>query len=261
MDVRLHDLTLHYEDHGQGLPLLLLHAFPLSGAMFQGQAALADAARLLVPDFRGTGQSSLTPGPYTMDLLAQDMVALLDQLRIERAVVLGVSLGGYVAMAMVARFPERVHGLVLANTRAEADSLEASQQRQKTVEGLQAEGPAYLRDRVAGLFGATARRTRPELVAQMQTLAERNSSEGLIQLTFGLAQRLNRQELLPLIQAPTLILAGEEDTLTPPEEMRALAKHIPKVEFRLLLTAGHLAACEQPEAFNAVVRQFLARIQ
>lgn len=258
MNLTISDLNLYYDTCGNGVPLVCLSPFPFDGRIWREQAALADVAQLIIPDLRGTGRSSVTPGPYTMELLAGDVIALLDALRIDRAVVMGVSMGAYVAFAMYAQAPERIRGLVLADTRAEADSPETAERRRRTVDGLRAQGTGILRDRVLDLFSATMKRERPELVEEMWRLVEGMNPEGLAQETLGMALRPDRMELLPRIAVPTLVLCGEEDTVSPPDGMRDMAARIPGARFDLIPRAGHLTPLEHPAAFNQRVREFLA---
>ncbi len=259
MRVHLNGHEQYFETLGHRHPLLCLPPFPFDHNFFHGQTPLQDAARLILPDLRGTGLTELTPGPYTMDLLAEDMLAVLDQMGIPRAVVVGVSLGGYVALAMVAKAPERVQGLVLADTRADADTPEMAERRRATVAALGALGPQALNDRVRDLFGATTRRKSPDLVEAMQADVLRQPAEGLVQLTLGLAQRPDRSALLPRIKVPTWVICGEEDTVSPPALMEPIARAVPGAEFHLIPQAGHLTPLEQPVIFNQLVRDFLAQ--
>lgn len=213
--------------------------------------------RSIVPDLRGVGGSSVTEGPATMDLMAGDMLALLDALAIDRAVVLGASMGDYVAFSMYEQAPERFRGFIIADTRAEGDNPETVARRKKTVEGLLSEGTGLLQSRVSDLFAETTRRERPELVDEMWAIAKAESAQGLANQTLGMALRADRTALLPTITVPTLVLCGEEDTVSPPAGMQKMAAGIPGAQFHAIPGGGHLAALEQPAVFNAYVREFL----
>ncbi len=215
MNVQLNDISLYYEEAGSGVPVLCLPPFPFDHRIWREQQALAAYARLLLPDLRGTGKSSLGDGPATMELLAADMFALLDHLGIERAVVMGVSMGVYVAFAMYAAAPQRLCGLVLADSRPQADSPETAERRRQTVDGLRAHGAAMLRERVHDLFAETTRRERPALVEAMQQQVLGENAEGLAQITLGMALRPDRQSLLAHIGVPTQVICGEEDRVSP----------------------------------------------
>ena len=250
----------YYEVMGQGTPLLCLPAFPFTHMMYREQQALAEYARLILPDYRGTGRSSFTDGPYTMELLADDMLGLLDALEIEQAVVLGVSMGGYVAFSLLDRHPERVCGLILADSRADADDAVTAERRQLTVTGLRMQGASVLRERVNALVGASTLAQRAEFVAEIQGLVAAERAAGLAEITRGLALRADRQALLARIHVPALVLCGEEDTMSPPAINRAIAERIAGATFHLLPGAGHLSPWEQPQQFNRYVGEFLVRL-
>jgi 3-oxoadipate enol-lactonase len=248
----------YFTVQGQGQPVLCLPPFPCNHAFYTRQSALADVARLVAVDYPGTGRSA-DAGPLSLELLAQDLVALLDALKLDRAVVLGVSLGGYAALALTALAPERVAGLILADTRSEADSPDQVRQREQTAGRLLKEGAGILRERVSQLFGATTRLEHPDWVHALQDQVEREHREGLAQLTLAMGQRPDRTPLLPSLRCPVLVVCGAEDTVTPPAGMEQLAAAIPGAVFRRIPKAGHLSPLEQPEAFNHAVRAFLLR--
>ncbi len=259
MIARLNDVEQYYDDLGAGVPLLCLPAFPFDGRMYREQRALAEVARVIVPDYRGTGRSGATTGTSTMERLADDMFALLDVLGVERAVVLGVSMGDYVAFAMYRRDPSRFRGFIIADTRVEADSPATTERRRQTVEGLRRDGTGMLRDRVNDLFSAEARRDNPTLVAEQQAQALAANAEGLALITLGMAERADSTDVLPRITVPTMLICGEGDTVSPPDGMRAMAAQIPgHPPLHIIPGAGHLSPLEQPAAFNALVREFLA---
>jgi len=253
------NLRLFYTDTGgRGVPLLCLPPFPFDHRLWREQRPLTDVARLILPDLRGTGESSITQGPYTMELHAVDMFHVLDDLKIEQAVVMGASMGAYVAFAMYARRPERIKGLIITDSRAEADTPEQAERRRMTVEGLRAEGTGAIVSRVNDLFAATTRAERPALVEEFQKMTAKMDPEGLAQTTLGMAMRADYTELLGEIEVPTLVLCGEEDTVSPPDGMRHMAEQIPGAEeFHIIPAAGHLAPLEQPDVFNGYVRDFL----
>lgn len=246
-----------YEVVGQGIPLLCLPAFPFTHEMYREQRVLADQAQLILPDYRGTGHSSFTDGPYTMDLLADDMLELLDALQIDKTVILGVSMGMYVAFALYARHPERVRGLIMAGTRADADNAAAAERRQQTVTGLHHQGTSVLRDRVLTLLSSVTREQRPDFVKELLALVAHENAAGLAEITRGLAMRADQHHLLPKITAPALVLCGEEDSVSSPAEMRDIAEKLPNATFHIIPQAGHLSPWERPDLFNAHVREFL----
>ncbi len=247
------------EVHGQGAPLVLMHAFPLNRSMFEDQKkGLADAARMITFDVPGVGESEA--GPVTMESIADLAAALLDAEGIERAVVGGVSMGGYAAFAFARRHPDRLQGLLLANTRAVADTAEGRAARAEMAKVARQQGAAEIATRMLPkLLGETSRRERPEIVERVRALVESTDPEAIAALLQALADRADSHDLLDKIAVPTLVVAGAEDPLAPPEEASEWAKAIPGASFTVIPKAGHLANLEAPEAFNAEVRMFLGR--
>jgi 3-oxoadipate enol-lactonase len=256
-------LRLTYRETGEVDPLLLLHAFPLDGRMWDGQADHLPG-RCLIPDLSGFGASNAAPDSNLttrMSDFAQDAAALLDHLGIERTVLLGLSMGGYAALAFAEAFPGRLRGLILADTRAGADAPEARERRLAVARDVLEKGSGFLPDAlVPKLLGAGTQASEPGLVEQVRRWAAEAPPAGVAAAQRGMAERPDRSGVLPRIAVPTLVIVGEEDELTPPAESRSLAAAIPKADLAVLPGAGHLSNLEQPEAFNRAVSGFLARI-
>jgi len=247
-----------WEANGSGPALLFLHAFPLSGRMWQPQwDALATGRRLLRFDYRGFGESPPTGGILTMERIADDAVGLLDHDGVSKAVVCGLSMGGYAALALARRHPGRLAGLVLADTRAGADSAEARAGRSQLAERIRREGSGVAAEMLPRLLGRTTRERRPELASELHGWIEANPPEGLCDGLAGLAARADSGPELHRIGVPTLVVCGEEDELTPPEESRRLAGAVSGARLELIPEAGHLSSLEQPEAFNRILGGFL----
>jgi len=255
-------IRLVYDMRGQGVPVLWIHGFPLGRWLWDPQVeALADIARSIAVDLRGFGGSSAPEGPYTMDVYAADLRGLLDALGIDRVVLAGLSMGGYVAFAFYAAYPERVRGLILADTRHQADTPEARANRYALIERIRAEGtPAAVEAFLPRLFGVTTQQERPELVETLRRKMQTNPAAGLIGALQAMAERPDRTELLPAIRVPTLVIVGEEDTAIPPDVARQMAEGIPDARLVVIPRAGHLANVEAPEAFNEAVRGFLREL-
>ncbi len=258
----VNDIRLIYDLRGHGIPVLWIHGFPLGRWLWDPQVtALADTARSIAVDLRGFGGSSAPEGPYTMEVYAADLRGLLDALGIDRVVLAGLSMGGYIAFAFYAAYPERVQGLILADTRHQADTPEARAHRYALIERIRAEGtPAAVEAFLPRLFGATTQRERPDLVETLRRKMLTNPAAGLIGALQAMAERPDRTELLPSIRVPTLVLVGEEDAVTPPEVARQMAEGIPGARLAVIPQAGHLANVEAPEAFNETVRAFLQEL-
>ncbi len=249
-------IRLHYRDSGRGVPVLLLHAFPLTGAMFDCQVeALSGLARFIIPDHRGFGESTLGEGPATMDQLAQDALLLLDSLGIEAAVVGGVSMGGYVSLALLRRDPGRVLGLLLADSQVGADDEAGRAARETLAQEVLVAGTEVLIERqLPRLLAASA----PEEVrARVAEMLRASSPAGVAAALRGMALRADSRDILSRFGGPTLVVVGALDTLTPPERARAMASLVPQATLVEIPRAGHLCNLEAPELFNDALTRFL----
>ncbi|HLT30081.1 MAG TPA: alpha/beta fold hydrolase [Myxococcaceae bacterium] len=249
---------LHYLDEGRGLPVLLFHAYPLSAELFRPQIeALKDRFRFLVPDMRGFGQSGPADGPTTMRRMAQDGLALLDALGIERAVVGGVSMGGYVSMALLREDASRVLGLVLSSTQARADTEEARQGREAIAAQVEQEGVQPVID---AMVPKLVNVERSGCGPTVTTLIQAATPAGIAGAQRGMAQRLDSREVLARFAGPALVLVGREDAITPVDKAEAMHALLSNGELTLIEDAQHLPNLEQPGAFNAALATFLERV-
>ena len=243
-----------YEDRGAGAPVVLLHPFPFSRGLWAGLAdVLATGHRVIAVDARGFGESPLSR--YTIADLADDLAALLDQLAVRRAALVGMSMGGYTALAFAARHPGRLAALVLADTRAAADSVEIRESRQAALALIARAGPdAYLAGSLPRLLSPTA---PPTLVRDLRARAETRAPSLLAGIE-ALRDRPDRTGELAAIACPTLVICGAQDRVTPVAEMRHMADAISGAAFATIPDAGHLAHIEAPRAFERTLSQFLA---
>jgi pimeloyl-ACP methyl ester carboxylesterase len=258
---------VRYADVGAGRPLLLLHAFPLSHGLWRRQLeSPAPGWRYVAPDLRGFGGSERvaadaprrTAGARSMNDYADDLIALIDSLELEAPAVAGVSMGGYVAFALLRRVGARISGLVLSDTRAEADSEEARGNRHRMQDLVLEKGVgAVAHEMIPHLLGPTSRRERPELEEEIRGLIEDNSPAAIHDALECLATRPDATPLLGAIRCPTLVTVGEEDALTPVGLHRAMKAAIPGARLEVIEGAGHLANLEQPAAYNEVLLEFL----
>jgi 3-oxoadipate enol-lactonase len=255
------DDALAHADVGHGLPVVLLHAFPLNRGMWEPQiAALFGECRCIAPDLRGFGDSPKS-GPYTMDRHADDVVALLDALQIEKAVVAGLSMGGYVALAMWRRHRGRVRALVLADTRSTADTDEAKQKRDDLIAVARRDGASAVAEKqITGLTGRSTREKQPELVNRIRTVMSGESVDGIVGALEAMRARPDSTPLLNQIDIPTLVVVGEEDVITPVKEARAMAAMIRGSRLEVIPEAGHLSNLERPAAFNAALSDFVGSL-
>jgi 3-oxoadipate enol-lactonase len=258
-------MDLAYADAGPGRVVVLLHGFPLSREMWREQlSGLGSIYRVIAPDLRGHGESPAPEGVYTMDEMADDVVELLDTLHItERVVLGGLSMGGYVALSMLARYPERIRALILMDTRAGADTVEAAANREVTAQSVLSAGTAtsVVDAMLPKLFAPITLEQRPERVEPMLAIMEKTSPRGVAGALRGMAIRPDRRAELPGISVPTLVLVGEHDVITPPAEARAMAEAIPGARLQVIPEAGHMAPYENYSAANLAILQFLKNLE
>lgn len=253
--------TLAYGDLGSGPPLVLVHAFPLDRRMWERQAELNDVCRLLTPDVPGLGESPLPPGGWTVDSFADMLAEWLTALGVEKAVVGGLSMGGYVALAFARRHPHRLNGLLLADTRAEADTADAKGNRAKSIELVNTEGPAALIEQMLPkMLSDHTRRQNVTVEGRVRELASSQPPAGVAAALAALRDRPDSVAALKGFNFPVLILVGAHDALTPPSAAAAMAEHLPDVTSETLYWAGHLSNLEAAAPFNGAVRRWLAAI-
>jgi pimeloyl-ACP methyl ester carboxylesterase len=248
---------------GAGTPVVLLHAFPLDGRMWAPQVeALAGSYQVIVPDLRGFGAArEQAVEEAGMDLLADDVARLLDDRGLDRVVLGGLSMGGYVALAFVRRHADRLGGLLLLDTKAGADTEQARADRLRMVERVLAEGTGFLPEAtLPRVLGKTSLEERPELVERVTALIREQDPSAIAGAQRGMAARPDATDVLAGITVPTLVVAGEEDAIIGPEVGRELAAAIPDARFLLVERAGHLSSLEQPEVVNEAMLDFLAPI-
>jgi 3-oxoadipate enol-lactonase len=240
--------------------VVLLHAFPLNARMWEGQLALAAGGwRIIAPHFRGVDAGAGEPPTMSMDDYASDVIDLLDALRIDLAVICGLSMGGYAAFAVLRHAARYVQGLILADTRAEADTAEGLEARRKMLDLVQSKGPAAVAEEmIPKLLGETTRRSRVEVIDQVRSLVLSNSSDAIAGSVRAMMSRADSTPLLSTIHVPTLILVGAEDTVTPPALSEKMHAAIAGSELTVIPGAGHLTNLERPNLFNAALARFLS---
>ncbi len=260
MLVRVNGVRLVGDDTGQGEPVLFVHAFPLNRRMWAPQVeALADRYRCLSVDLRGFGESDAPTGPYPLDLLASDLVGLLDSQGIERVTLVGLSMGGYIAFALWRRYAERVRALVLADTRAGPDTVATRNAREDLARRVETEGLApVVETQLPRLLSPQA---SPDLRRWVQDMIEEATPQGVAGASRGMAARPDSSDLLPGIHCPTLVLSGSEDVVTPAAELEAMAARLPNATSVTLPGAGHLANLEAADGFSTALRTFLDQLE
>lgn len=257
---RVRDIEMAYDDtEGSGAPLVLLHGFPFDRSMWQGQAeAFGDEFRIVAPDLRGFGETLLGDDDVSIEGMAEDVAALLDELNLGRVILGGLSMGGYVVFEFFRKFPERVRALVLADTRPQADTEEGRRTREENAQRALKEGMAPIAESMLPkLLSAATREHGGEALEHTRTMILRMSPEGAAAALRAMAVRRDQTDLLSSINVPTLIIVGSEDAITPPADAEAMNAKVEGARLFVVEGAGHLSNVEQPEDFNRTLVEFL----
>lgn len=264
MILDLQGTQLYIEESGRGTPLLLIHGFPFNHEMWRPQIdTLSPYARVIAPDLRGHGQSPPSTSPYTMDLLADDCAKVLETVGVQEPVIVcGLSMGGYVAFAFYRRHPSLVARLILAATRAKADSPEAKENRDKTAELAQESGvQAVTANMLPILMSPKTYQTKPEVVNRVKRIMDQTSTQGMVSALMGMKERPDSTATLEAINVPTLIIHGQDDQIIPLQEAKAMHAAIQNSQLEIIPESGHLPNLEQADLFNQSVRRFLAAMK
>jgi 3-oxoadipate enol-lactonase len=256
---RVRGIELAYDDVGSGPAVVLLHGYPFDRSMWQDQvAALREHHRVIAPDLRGLGETAPQPGPTTMEELARDVAALMEISSVSRATLCGLSMGGYVALAFCRIFPLRVRGLVLADTRAKADTEEVKKNREQQAEKALKQGMSVIVDALLPkLLAPETFEGRPKIVRRLREMMMNTKPEGAASALRGMALRNDQTTLLSRIISPTLITVGRQDKITPLADAEEMHRDIGGSRLEVIEGAGHVSNIEQPDQFNRVLLKFL----
>ena len=262
MHAQINGISLAFNDQGTGLPIVFLHAFPLNRTMWTDQEnVLSTQFRVVSIDLRGHGESDAPLWRYTLDQAADDVIGILDQLLIRQAVFVGLSMGGYILFALYRRYADRVKGLVLANTRAQADTVEGKDARFQMAQTAYKNGPLAIADiMIPKLLSPATVQMKRELVRRVRTMIEGNQISGIAGDLMAMAERPDSTPLLQQITCPTQVIVGELDLPTPPSDAKLMADRIPNASLAVIPGAAHLSNLEQPDLFNDIVRTFASKI-
>ena len=262
MKTHINDIGLAYSDEGQGPPVIFLHAFPLNRTMWVPQVAgLKDRYRVVTIDLRGHGESDAPMWRYTLDQFADDVHGLLEHLGIAKATFVGLSMGGYILFALYRKSPALFQSLVLADTRATADTPEAKTARFSMAQIAYRRGAPAIADlMMPKLLSPASCEHRADLRDHLRTIITGNQVTGIAGDLMAMEERPDSTPLLSTISVPTLVIVGDEDLASPPEEVDAMAQQIPGSTFVRIPQAGHLSNMENPAAFNAAILSFLTSV-
>lgn len=255
-------VSLAVEVRGDGPAILFIHGYPLDRSIWTEPMAALEGFRRIAPDLRGMGESDAPDLGYSMETYAGDLAALLDALGVEEVVLCGLSMGGYVAFEFLRRWRRRVRGLILMDTRAEADTVEGKRARDASAATAREGGAAAIAESMLPKFLSPATRAQaPEVVERVRALMAAAPVPGLVGALGALRDRPDSTELLPTLTGlPTLVLVGEDDEITPPARARTMAEAIPGARLVVIPGAGHLPPVERPSATTHALLDFLRSI-
>jgi 3-oxoadipate enol-lactonase len=261
MKTLINNVNIAYDDHGIGQPIIFLHAFPLNRSMWSGELAALlpeNRFRLVALDWPGFGESEIADTVSTMDMFADTVAALMDTLGMQNAVLCGLSMGGYAAFAFLRKYPQRVKGLIFADTRPGEDTPEGKATREHVAQLAETHGTTAIADlQVPRLLADETRQNHPEVELRIRQMIDAATVQGIAAASRGMAQRADANALLANIACPSLVIVGDADALTPPSVAREYAAQIPNAQFVVIPHAGHLSNLEQPEAFLQALNGFL----
>jgi len=258
----INGVSFSFDDRGSGIPLVLLHGFPLDRRMWGEQASDTSLrGRLIVIDLPGFGQSQ-PPKPFSIPSLAKSIRELLAQLDALPCVLAGLSMGGYIALNFVREFQRDLRGLILLDTRAEADTAQGKENRQKMIDLVRAKGSAAIADQMQPkLLSPDTVAHRPNQVRALRQMMEAVPAQTIEHALSAMRDRPDMTEVLTSIKTPTLVLVGDADEITPPAVAQSMQKKLPDAEMVVIQGAGHMSPLEQPAQVNRAIRNFLARIE
>jgi len=257
--IRSGDAEIDYEVLGEGSPVVLLHPFPAHHDLWKPAAqALLSHHRVVLPDLRGHGDSDIGEGPATMEKHAADLARVLDAEEINRTVFAGNSIGGYALFEFWRRSRDRVAGLILCNTKAQPDTPEAHAARlQSAADVLERGTEPFIDSMLPKLLGETTRQSRPDLVEGARKMMLKMSPQDIAMVQKGMAERPDSVPTLKTINVPTLIITGDEDTLTGVPDAELMRQNIPGTATKVIPKAGHYSPWEQSEEVGKLVRRFV----
>ena len=261
MQAKLNGAEIFYTDIGDksATPIVLIHGFPFNSDMWTPQIdVLKSTFRVITYDVRGHGRSEVGDGQYTLEMFVDDLIALLDYLRLEKVALCGLSMGGYIVLRAVERNPERCRALILCDTTANADSNEAKLRRAASIKTVKDNGvKPYAEEFPKAVLSSQTFLNRTFVVDAVRKMIQSNSALGICGALLAMAARTETTPSLPRVSVPTLILVGEEDKTTPPELSEKMHQLIPNSELQTVPNAAHLSNLENSGEFNRHLLNFL----
>ena len=260
LTVQSNEILISYNDLGTGkMPVIFIHGFPFDKSSWNPQMEqFSKQHRVIAYDIRGFGKSGAGTTMFSISLFARDLIDFMNIMQIEKAIVCGLSMGGYILLNAINVDPSRFGGVILCDTQCIADTPEIKSARNETIELIRGGGKSAFTDGfIKKLFCESTPDTKPEVVRSVRETIMNTADTSITGTLSALAGRTEMCSILPKVRIPTLILCGESDVITPLEQSRLMKNRIPKANLRIIKNAGHLSNLEQPEDFNEHVSQFL----
>lgn len=250
-------ISLYYEEKGTGLPVIFLHGYPLNHLIWQPVInGLEDSARLILPDLRGHGKSPVPEGVYSMDLIARDVVRLMDDLKIDKAILIGHSMGGYASLAFAKTYPDRLAGLGLVATQARSDTPEKMKGRMDSIQQVKSVGTSPIVESMIQKLTS-----RADLHDILRAIMSSSKPKGIIGALLGIAEREDLTSWLENIVVPVVIIAGKSDMIVPVERAEEMTALIPNSWLVMINEAGHMPMMEAPERVVAACLELLHTVE
>jgi 3-oxoadipate enol-lactonase len=261
MQIELAHSTWRWTEKGSGTPVVWIHGFPLSSRIWEAQTSI-EGVRHILPDLPGFGDSPAPSAPLSIDDYAGGILAVMDEAGVRSAVVAGLSMGGYVALAVARLAMERLSGLILIDTKETPDSEQARQGRMDSIGKVEEQGTGpVIEGMLPKMLTEQTAREQQDTVDEVRTIMESSSPEGVKAALRAMAGRPDASPTLPRIEVPTLVVVGREDVITPPSDAERMRQAIPGAELVLIDEAAHLSNLERPKEFNLAAAKFLAGIE
>ncbi|HJS00153.1 MAG TPA: alpha/beta fold hydrolase [Flavobacterium sp.] len=260
----VNNTVISYNDIGEGsIPMLFIHGFPFDKSMWKVQLdALKLSNRVIAYDIRGFGKSKDETTPLSIDLFTEDLIAFMDNLKIEKAIICGLSMGGYIALNTIKKYQERLEALILCDTQCIADSPEAKEKRYATIEKIESEGKENFNENfIKNVFHPDSLVNKKEIVENLKNVVSANSKEIIVAGLTALAERSDSCSILKDIKIPTLIICGKDDITTPLAQSELMYKQIKGSSLKIIDNAAHVSNLEQPDEFNKHLQDFLDNLK
>lgn len=260
LTVNINGFDVSYDDIGEGVvPIVFLHGFPFDKTMWQEQLEyFKNKNRAIACDIRGFGKSTDEKTPLSIDLFTDDLISFLDSLDLEKVIICGLSMGGYIALNAIKRYPNRFSALILSDTQCIADSPKVKAKRYEAIKEINEKGVTNFNEGfIKNVFHEDSIANKPELVEQLRTVVNSNSQHIIAQGLVAIAERSETCSILNKITIPTLIICGKEDAVTPLERSKFMNKEIDGSILHVINNAGHVSNLEEPAKFNKLLRDFL----